>query len=193
MKSLFSRFLKDESGATAIEYGLIAAGIAVVIITAVNALGTQLNATFEKCHHRYRSKRKPSAFAIVKGPGMPGPFLFLLPFFFAQPRSCRDLPCPRRILRPMMSQRNERSKPFAWHSPSPSLPSQPELSLYGHDLSHFQNVHIGRLRSDSITDYAVEEIGTGISMALDVARLLLFPALMAFAAASDLLTMTISN
>ena len=48
MKSLFSRFLKDESGATAIEYGLIAAGIAVVIITAVNALGTQLNATFEK-------------------------------------------------------------------------------------------------------------------------------------------------
>lgn len=48
MKTLFSRFLKDESGATAIEYGLIAAGIAVVIITAVNALGTQLNATFEK-------------------------------------------------------------------------------------------------------------------------------------------------
>ncbi len=48
MKSLFSRFLKDESGATAIEYGLIAAGIAVVIITAVNALGTQLNTTFEK-------------------------------------------------------------------------------------------------------------------------------------------------
>ncbi|MCE3256319.1 MAG: Flp/Fap pilin component [Nitrobacter vulgaris] len=48
MKSLFSRFLKDESGATAIEYGLIAAGIAVVIITAVNALGTQLNTTFTK-------------------------------------------------------------------------------------------------------------------------------------------------
>jgi pilus assembly protein Flp/PilA len=47
MKSLFSRFLKDESGATAIEYGLIAAGIAVVIITAVNALGTKLNTTFE--------------------------------------------------------------------------------------------------------------------------------------------------
>ncbi|WP_425907554.1 Flp family type IVb pilin [Nitrobacter sp. TKz-YC02] len=46
MKSLFSRFLKDESGATAIEYGLIAAGIAVVIIAAVNALGTKLNTTF---------------------------------------------------------------------------------------------------------------------------------------------------
>ena len=39
-------FLKNESGATAIEYGLIAAGISVAIIAAVNALGTQLNTTF---------------------------------------------------------------------------------------------------------------------------------------------------
>jgi pilus assembly protein Flp/PilA len=39
-------FLKDESGATAIEYGLIAAGIAVVIIAAVNTVGTKLNSTF---------------------------------------------------------------------------------------------------------------------------------------------------
>ena len=39
-------FLKDESGATAIEYGLIAAGIAVAIITVVAAVGTSLNATF---------------------------------------------------------------------------------------------------------------------------------------------------
>ena len=39
-------FLKDESGATAIEYGLIAAGIAVVIIAAVNMVGTALNSTF---------------------------------------------------------------------------------------------------------------------------------------------------
>jgi pilus assembly protein Flp/PilA len=39
-------FLKDESGATAIEYGLIAAGIAVAIIAIVNTLGTQLNAKF---------------------------------------------------------------------------------------------------------------------------------------------------
>ena len=36
-------FLKDESGATAIEYGLIAAGISVVIIATVNAIGTNLN------------------------------------------------------------------------------------------------------------------------------------------------------
>lgn len=39
-------FLKDESGATAIEYGLIAAGISVVIIATVNAIGTNLNAKF---------------------------------------------------------------------------------------------------------------------------------------------------
>jgi pilus assembly protein Flp/PilA len=41
-----SRFLRDESGATAIEYGLIAAGISVVIITAVNLIGTNLNVKF---------------------------------------------------------------------------------------------------------------------------------------------------
>ncbi len=40
------QFLKSESGATAIEYGLIAAGISVAIIAVVNGLGTQLNATF---------------------------------------------------------------------------------------------------------------------------------------------------
>ena len=40
------RFLKNESGATAIEYGLIAAGIPIAIIAVVNRLGTQLNATF---------------------------------------------------------------------------------------------------------------------------------------------------
>ena len=39
-------FIKDESGATAIEYGLIAAGIAVAIIAMVNTIGTQLNTAF---------------------------------------------------------------------------------------------------------------------------------------------------
>jgi pilus assembly protein Flp/PilA len=48
MKSLVSRFVKDESGATAIEYGLIAAGISVAIITVVNGLGTKLETTFTK-------------------------------------------------------------------------------------------------------------------------------------------------
>lgn len=46
MKKFLSRFLSNESGATAIEYGLIAAGIAVVIITAVQLVGTNLNTTF---------------------------------------------------------------------------------------------------------------------------------------------------
>jgi pilus assembly protein Flp/PilA len=46
MKTLVSRFLKDESGATAIEYGLIAAGISVAIIAVVNGLGTKLTGTF---------------------------------------------------------------------------------------------------------------------------------------------------
>jgi pilus assembly protein Flp/PilA len=45
MRSL-KRFFRDESGATAIEYGLIAAGIAVAIIVAVQGLGTALNTTF---------------------------------------------------------------------------------------------------------------------------------------------------
>ena len=48
MKNLFVRFVKNESGATAIEYGLIAAGIAVAIIAVVNGLGSQLNVTFSK-------------------------------------------------------------------------------------------------------------------------------------------------
>jgi pilus assembly protein Flp/PilA len=46
MKTLFTRFAKDESGATAIEYGLISARIAVVIITAVTTVGTNLKTTF---------------------------------------------------------------------------------------------------------------------------------------------------
>ena len=46
MTNLFSRFVRDESGATAIEYGLIAALIAVVIITAVTTVGTNLSNTF---------------------------------------------------------------------------------------------------------------------------------------------------
>ncbi|WP_063800013.1 Flp family type IVb pilin [Bradyrhizobium retamae] len=48
MKNLVSRFVKDESGATAIEYGLIAAGISVAIITAVNGIGGKLSTSFGK-------------------------------------------------------------------------------------------------------------------------------------------------
>jgi pilus assembly protein Flp/PilA len=46
MTNLVSRFVKDESGATAIEYGLIAAGSSVAIIAVVQGLGSKLNTTF---------------------------------------------------------------------------------------------------------------------------------------------------
>jgi pilus assembly protein Flp/PilA len=46
MTNLVSRFVKDESGATAIEYGLIAAGISVAIIAIVNGIGDKLKTSF---------------------------------------------------------------------------------------------------------------------------------------------------
>ena len=46
MRTLLDRFLRDQTGATAIEYGLIAAGIAVVIIATVQAIGGNLQGTF---------------------------------------------------------------------------------------------------------------------------------------------------
>jgi pilus assembly protein Flp/PilA len=46
MSKLVARFIREEEGATAIEYGLIAALISVVIILALTAIGSQLNATF---------------------------------------------------------------------------------------------------------------------------------------------------
>jgi pilus assembly protein Flp/PilA len=46
MNSIIIKFFKDESGATAIEYGLIAAGIAIAIITAVQGVGSKLSTNF---------------------------------------------------------------------------------------------------------------------------------------------------
>jgi len=46
LQRTLNKFLNDESGATAIEYGLIAAGIALAIIAVVNGLGTNLNGMF---------------------------------------------------------------------------------------------------------------------------------------------------
>ena len=46
MRQLFSKFLDDESGATAIEYCLIAVGLSIVILAAVNGIGTTLNTNF---------------------------------------------------------------------------------------------------------------------------------------------------
>ena len=54
MKSFASRFIANESGATAIEYGLIVALIAVVIIGAVTTLGTNLNSTFSAAGNAIR-------------------------------------------------------------------------------------------------------------------------------------------
>jgi len=54
MKTLVSRFVKDESGATAIEYGLIAAGISVAIISVVNGLGDKLQTTFSSVTSQLR-------------------------------------------------------------------------------------------------------------------------------------------
>jgi len=45
-RNIFAKFLADDTGATAIEYGLIAAGIAVAIIVTVQSLGSNLNTTF---------------------------------------------------------------------------------------------------------------------------------------------------
>jgi pilus assembly protein Flp/PilA len=46
VRQIFAKFLANESGATAIEYGLIAAGISIAIIVAVNGLGSNLNTKF---------------------------------------------------------------------------------------------------------------------------------------------------
>ncbi len=46
MRQLFAKFLRDHSGATAIEYCLIAVGISIVILAAVNSIGTTLNTGF---------------------------------------------------------------------------------------------------------------------------------------------------
>ena len=54
MRSQIKRFFADRCGATAIEYGLIAALIAVVIITAVTAVGTQLSTTFNNISTQVR-------------------------------------------------------------------------------------------------------------------------------------------
>jgi pilus assembly protein Flp/PilA len=54
MQSLFRRFLRDDSGATAIEYGLIASGIALAIVVAVQLVGTNLNTTFNSVANAVR-------------------------------------------------------------------------------------------------------------------------------------------
>jgi pilus assembly protein Flp/PilA len=57
MTKLFARFLNDESAATAIEYGLIAAGISLAIIAVVNGLGTNLNTKFTDINNSLKQSR----------------------------------------------------------------------------------------------------------------------------------------
>ena len=69
-------FLNNESGATAIEYGLIAAGISVVIIATVNAIGSTLNAKFDYISPQLKSR---SSTRGCKAAAPTGGFLFCLP------------------------------------------------------------------------------------------------------------------
>ena len=75
MKTLLSRFVKDQSGATAIEYGLIAAGISVAIIAVVQGLGTNLKNTFSS---RFQRPAVSGAQSLLReGSGRaPEPFRF---------------------------------------------------------------------------------------------------------------------
>jgi pilus assembly protein Flp/PilA len=59
MKNLVSRFVKDESGATAIEYGLIAAAISVAIIGIVNSVGSNLLAKFTFIRDQLAAQPQP--------------------------------------------------------------------------------------------------------------------------------------
>ena len=54
MTNLVKRFIRDESGATAVEYGLVAAGISVAIIAVMQGLGSRLNSTFSTVHDAFR-------------------------------------------------------------------------------------------------------------------------------------------
>jgi pilus assembly protein Flp/PilA len=54
MQKLFAHFVKDDSGATAIEYALIAAGISIVIVVSVQGIGTTLNNTFANVNSQLR-------------------------------------------------------------------------------------------------------------------------------------------
>jgi pilus assembly protein Flp/PilA len=76
MRNLIARFVKDESGATAIEYGLIAAGISLAIIVIIQTLGGTLNTKFTAINTALTAMKYATVPAGNKGLGDPGPFLF---------------------------------------------------------------------------------------------------------------------
>ena len=143
--STIKRFIRDEKGATAIEYGLIAAGISVAIITVVATVGTSLNTTFTSVADRSASKR-----------------------LSASTRASASLSvCARRSpLRRALPLRALLTEPQG----AAALDVRPQSEAAPRRVIEFEPI-----------------------MLADAARLMLFPALMAFAASSDLLTMTISN
>ncbi len=73
MKNLVSRFMKDESGATAIEYGLIAAGISLAIIAVVNGLGTNAE---RQVHRDQHLAQVSDCYECIKGSGVRSLFCF---------------------------------------------------------------------------------------------------------------------
>ena len=74
MTNLVSRFVKDESGATAIEYALIAGGISIVIVAAVNLVGTSLNGV--QRGRQLAGTINYSCRPASKASAIPGPLLF---------------------------------------------------------------------------------------------------------------------
>ena len=100
MKNLVSRFVKDESGATAIEYGLIAAGIAIAIITAVNGVGTKLA---DQLQHHLDLAQVSVARSCVKGPGYAGAFIVLAAVDIMRQCPARMLHASLRVTRRMRS------------------------------------------------------------------------------------------
>ena len=91
---LIAKFLKDESGATAIEYGLIAAGISVAIIAVVQGLGTKLSATFQGLG---RVELTRVRHLMRKAPASSGAFSFCRPRTPAVPDASRKF--SRQFLR----------------------------------------------------------------------------------------------
>jgi pilus assembly protein Flp/PilA len=85
MSAIFARFMKDESGATAIEYGLIAALISVALITGATALGNSLNKQFNALSTKLNYTGLYRTVSYPKGPPRGGPFLLRRQYRFQFP------------------------------------------------------------------------------------------------------------
>ena len=77
MTNVFARFVKDESGATAIEYGLIAALIAVALIAILGTLSTSLSGTFQKVATKLNAANAETGAQVLTVNGAPALMLYL--------------------------------------------------------------------------------------------------------------------